>query len=153
MKKTIQLLTLLVLTTVIALSMVACGSAYGKVEKALVDIGYAVVESDTSADAMEGESDVAVTTHVLTNKDSLGLLEIAKLNVVIVFEFKATDDMKEFYTDSSTMQGLVADIEKDGSAEEFYNALVEKGYAKGNCLVISTNVLQSETVRNAIKAA
>lgn len=151
MKKVAKILVL-VLTLVLSLTMVAC-SSYKKVEKALVDIGYAVIESDTTAENMKEESDVAVKMHILSNKDSIKFTETLKLNIVIVLEFKATDDMIEYYKDSDTMQGLVQDVKDDGSAKEFYDSLVEKGLAKGNCLVISTNPLAAETVMNAIKNA
>ena len=89
MKKLMKIATLLCLVLALALSAAACSSAYQKIEKALTDIGYSVVESDDKADDMKEESEVAVTVHILSNKQ--------KLNAVIVFEFKATDDMIEFY--------------------------------------------------------
>ena len=74
-----------------------------------------------------------------------------KYNVVIVFEFNSTKEMLEFYEESNTMQGLIQDIQEDGTAEEFYNDLVDKGYAKGNCLIMSTNLLVAGDVCDAIK--
>lgn len=145
MKKLMKIATVLCLVLALALSAAACSSAYQKIEKALTDIGYSVVESDDKADDMKEESEVAVTVHILSNKQ--------KFNAVIVFEFKATDDMIEFYKDSSTMQGLVQDVKDDGTAEEFYNALVEKGIAKGNCMVMSVNPLAASEVMEAVKNA
>ena len=152
MKKITKLITLFVLICA-CLAMSAC-SSYNKVEKALEEIGYVAVETtNENAEKMEEESEVAVTTHLFSNKDSLEGLGFAKLNVVIVLEFKATDDMKEFYEESATLQGLVQDVKEDGSAQEFYDDLVEKGFAKGNCLIISTNILAMEEVCEAIKNA
>lgn len=151
MKKLIKIVSMLLLASTF-LFLVAC-SSFGKIEKALQEIGYAVIETDDKAEQIEEESEVAVTTYVFSNKDSLALTEFAKINLVFVFEFKATEDMKEFYEDSSTLQGLVEDVKEDGSAEEFYDALVEKGLAKGNCLVISTNILVASEVADAIKNA
>ena len=51
------------------------------------------------------------------------------------------------------MQGLVQDVKDDGTAEEFYNALVEKGIAKGNCMVMSVNPLAASEVMEAVKNA
>lgn len=153
MKKLAKILTL-TLAFVLCLGMFAC-SSYGKVEKALVNIGYAKVETDDAgtSDKMQDESDVAVKVHLFSNKDSLKATEIYKLSMVIVFEFNATEDMKKFYTESETMQGLVKDVQDEGSAEEFYNALVEKGLANGNCLVLSVNPVVYEEVANAVKNA
>ena len=153
MKKITKLLVLLCLVTAIAVSMVACGSTYGKVEGALKNIGYKVVQTSNEAEDIEEESDVAVTAHILSNADSLTITEIAKLNVVIVFEFNTTDEMLEMYKESDTLQGFVKDVAEDGSAQEFYNELVQKGYANGNCLVISTNPIAAEDVKTAIKNA
>ena len=154
MKKLLNSVALVLLTLVLSVSLVAC-SSYGKVEKALKNIGYTVIESSDKADDMEEESDVAVTVHVFSNADSLSMIETGKLNTVIVMEFKATEDMKEFYQDSNTMQGLIEDVQEDGSAEDFYNSLVEKGYANGNCLVISITFSSesAQAVRNAVKNA
>lgn len=152
MKKLLMTITSIALLLTLSLSLVAC-SSYGKIEKALEKIGYAKVESSQEAEKMEEESDIAVTMHVFSNKDSLGLTDALKINVVIVMEFKSTDEMKEYYEDSDTLQGLVKDIKEDGSAKEFYDSLVEKGYANKNCLVISVNPLASDAVKDAVKNA
>lgn len=143
MKKLTKLLTL-VLVIALSLTMVAC-SSYKKVEKALVDIGYETIEEtdNATADKMKDESDVAVKMHLLSKG----------LSVVCVFEFKATDDMIEYYKESKTMQGFIEDVKDDGSAKEFYDDLVEKGLAKGNCLVLCFNPFEAQTVADAIKNA
>ena len=154
MKKSIRLINLL-LVLVIAATLVGC-STFNKVDKALVEIGYEKIENSDEAEDMEKESEeseVAITVHAYSNANSLSALEIAKINIVLVLEFKATEDMKAYYEDSATLQGLVKDMEEDGSAEEFYNKLVEKGYANGNCLVISFNPLSADAVKEAIKNA
>lgn len=152
MKKLTKALTLLLIVAITA-TLVACNT-FGKVQKALEEIGYKAVEtSNDTAEDMENESEVAVTVHLFSNADSISVAEFAKINTVIVFEFKATKDMIEFYKDSDTMQGLIKDMKEDGTAEEFYNELVEKGYANGNCLVMSINFLASDEVCEAIKNA
>ena len=57
------------------------------------------------------------------------------------------EDMKKAYEDSNTMQGLIKDIQKNDDAKAFYDALVEAGYANGNCLVFPLSVLQSEFIK------
>ena len=154
MKKSIRLLTFLLILT-IAITLVGC-STFNKVDKALTEIGYEKIESnddakDTKKDAEESE--YSITVHVYSNKNNVSVAEILKFNTVMVLEFKATKDMKEYYEQSNTLQGLIKDIEEDGSAEEFYNKLVEKGYANGNCLVFSFNLLVADEVKTAIKGA
>ncbi len=147
-------ITSIALLLTLSLSLVAC-SSYNKIEKALEKIGYAKIESSQEAEDMEKESEVAVTMHVFSNKDSLSLTEIGKLNTVIVMEFKSTDEMKAYYEDSNTLQGFIEDIKKDGSAKEFYDSLVEKGYANKNCLVISITLSKTsaDAVKDAVKNA
>lgn len=144
MKKLLMTITSIALLLTLSLSLVAC-SSYGKIEKALEEIGYTKVESSQEAEDIEKESEVPVTMHVFSNT--------AKFDMVIVMEFKSTDEMKEYYEDSDTLQGLVKDIKEDGSAKEFYDSLVEKGYANKNCLVISVNPLVADAVKTAVKNA
>ena len=154
MKKSIRLLTFLLVLT-IAITLVGC-SSFNSVNKALEEVGYAKIESDKSAEDAKKEaedSEYAIKVHLYSNAGSISALELVKLNIVMVFEFKATQDMKDYYEQSDTLQGLIKDIQEDGSAEEFYNKLVEKGYANGNCLVISTNPLSADEVKTAIKGA
>ena len=154
MKKSIRLLTFLLVLT-IAITLVGC-SSFNSVNKALEEVGYAKIESDKSAEDAKKEaedSEYAIKVHLYSNAGSISALELVKLNIVMVFEFKATQDMKDYYEQSDTLQGLIKDIQEDGSAEEFYNKLVVKGYANGNCLVISTNPLSADEVKTAIKGA
>ena len=142
MKKLVKILTV-ILALAFALGMVSC-SKYNSVKKALEGIGYEVIETNSQAEDMQEESQVAVNPHVFKNE--------SKLTVVIVFEFNKTEEMLEFYKDSNTMQGIVSDIKEDGSAQEFYNELVEKGYAKGTCLIMPIG-LDFKNVLTAIKNA
>ena len=151
MKRFTKALTLLLIVAATA-TLVACNT-FGKVQKALENIGYKAIETNSTAQDMEEESDVAVKVHLFSNKETINIAESLKFNVVIVFEFKATKDMIEFYKDSETMQGLLKDIQEDGTAEAFYSELVEKGYANGNCLVMSTNFNVRSEVCEAIKNA
>ena len=47
----------------------------------------------------------------------------------------------------------ISDVKEDGTAEEFYNSLVEKGFANGNCIVISTNPVCLSEICEIIKNA
>ncbi len=149
MKKLLRTTTLLIVLTML-LNLVAC-SSLGKVQKALEDKGYAIVENEENDASKEAKDDERVTNfHVFTNKDSLSLADAYKLTLVVVTEFKATDDLIDYYKDSETMQGIIADIKEDGTAEQIYNDLKEAGLACGNCLITPIG-LDAENVLNAIK--
>ena len=148
MKKFTKILAL-VLVACMAVCMMAC-STYGKVEKAFTNEGYTVCETsqNNSAEQIEKDcedNDTAVTVHLLYKG----------ITFVMVLEFKATDDMIEFYQDSNTAQGFIKDVQEDGTAKEFYDSLVEKGYANGNCLVIPLTIIPSSynEVLNIVKNA
>lgn len=151
MKKMIRTISL-ILIFALALSLTAC-SSYGKVEKALKGIGYAVVENSNEAENYTKDTEIPVTAHILTNKDSLEGIDKAKTNVVVVLEFKATEDLVNFYKESNAFQGLIEDAKEDGTIEEIYNALAENGFVNGNCIVISTNPVAMLEVCEAVKNA
>ena len=151
MKKLIRTISL-ILIFALALSLTAC-SSYGKVEKALKGIGYAVVENSSESENYTKDTEIPVTAHILTNKDSLEGIEKAKTNVVVVLEFNATEDLVNFYKESNAFQGLIEDAKEDGTIEEIYNALAENGFVNGNCFVISTNPVAMLVVCEAVKNA
>ena len=146
MKKTIKILSL-ILVFVLSFSMMAC-SSFGKVEKILNELGYVEMNASEEGEQIQKESEVVVSAHFFSNAESISALELYKLTTVVVFEFNSTDDMLEFYNDSETLQGLMKDIEKEGSAKEFYNELKDEGFAKGNCLIIPVG-LDAENVLDA----
>lgn len=146
MKKTIKILSL-ILVFVLCFSMMACAS-FGSVEKTLNELGYIEMNASEEGEQMQEESEIPVTPHFFSNAESISALELYKLTTVVVFEFKSTDDMIEFYKDSDTLQGLLKDIEEEGSAKEFYNELRDEGFAKGNCLIIPIG-LDAENVLDA----
>lgn len=147
MKKFFKLTALLVAVLAMTFVLTACGSSFGKVEKALEGIGYEKIESTSAADSYTSETDVPVEAACFKKVDGLNT------NFVVVLEFEATEDMKEFYTDSEAFRGLIKDIQDEGSAEEFHKSLEDAGLAKGNCLVFSINPLEHNAVTNAIKNA
>ena len=151
MKKLFKLTSLLLLVTML-FNLVAC-SSFGKISKALEDVGYAQIQneeesSDVANDAKEDESVTKV--YVFTNAESLSLLEAAKITLVTVIEFNATEDLVEYFKDNNTLQGIVEDIKEDGTAEEIYNELKDAGLACGNCLIAPLG-LDAKNVLNAIK--
>ena len=147
MKKFFKVTALLIATLALCMFLTACSSSFKKVEKALEDISYEKIESTSAANEYTNGTDVAVDATCFKKVDGL------KTNIVIVLEFEATDDMKEFYKDSDAFRGLVKDIKDEGTAEEFHTALENAGLAKGNCLVFSINPLEYSAVTSAIKNA
>ena len=151
MKKSLKLIALSLIIA-FALNLVAC-STYSKVQKALEDIGYAVVETSEQGDEVkeEAENDERViNAHILSNKDSLTGLENIYLTTVIVLEFKATEDLVEYLKEDSVAQGFIDEVREDGTVEEIYNELKENGFANGNCLIIPIG-LGADAVTDAIK--
>lgn len=152
MKRFSKLIAML-LVVVSAISLAACSSKYGALKKAFEEKGYTESEqvetwSETIKNEIKGEDGEMVTNiHVFTKANFLAS------DVVLILEFKATDDMLEFYKESKTFQGAVADIKENDDAKAFYNALVDAGYANGNCLVFSTNPLNMNEVTTIVKGA
>ena len=134
MKKLLKLSTLL-LTLVLLFNFAAC-SSFGKVEKALKGAGYAKIEIEENDVYNEAKDDERVTNvHLFSNKDSLSGIELAKLTIVVVIEFRATDELVDYFKESDTLKGLVKDIKEDGTADEIYNALKTAGLVHENCIV------------------
>lgn len=126
MKKIFKILFVSILA-VFLLSSVGC-SAYDSLEKALTDKGYKVTISSPEGEAIRGESQIEVKLHSFYNvKTTTG---------VAVFEFKNTDKMKDFCSQSQTLNDLVELSYQEDSSQEFYKELQNSGYAHGNCLII-----------------
>ena len=148
MKKLFKLSTLL-LTFAMLFNFVAC-SSFGSVKKALEKAGYATIQSENNNISNEAKDDERVTNiHIFTNKDSLSGLELAKLTIVVVIEFKSTKELVEYYKESDTLKGIVSDIKEDGTADELYNALKEAGLVHKNCIVAPLG-LDAENVLKVI---
>lgn len=141
------------LVVVSAISLAACSSKYGALKKAFEENGYTESEqvetwSETIKNELKGEDGEMVTNiHVFIKKAGL------TSDVVLILEFKATDDMLEFYKESNTFQGVVKDIKENDDAKAFYNALVDAGYANGNCLVFPSYPLNINEVTTIVKGA
>ncbi len=127
------LLTLFVL--MLAVSLVGCGSTYGKIKSAFEEKGYTeveYVESDEEKAMKEElkEEGIEYTVHELEEDGLLGK------KTVYVFEFTNVDGLKK----ALTQEGDFADMmkafleEADTSYEEIYNELEEMGFVNGNCM-------------------
>ena len=150
MKKILKLSALL-LTIMMMLNLVAC-SSFSKVKSALEDAGYAIVTNEENNVSKEAKNDERVTNlHVFTNAQSLTALEVLKVTIVVVIEFKATEELVEYFQESDTLQGLVTDIKEDGTADEIYAELKAAGLVHKNCIVAPIG-LDATNVLNIIKA-
>lgn len=126
----------LALTLVLALSLVACANTYPSIKKAFEAEGYTQSETAEAVitdltNATQGDAkNIAITPHVLIKG---GLITG---NKAVILEFKATDDMIDYYKNNEIVRDAVSAIANDEDAKTFYNSLVEAGYANGNCLLI-----------------
>lgn len=149
MKKITKIVSL-VLVLVMALTMLAsCGSKYSAIEKAFVDAGY---ENNTTFTGVMNtikeelaKDEYAVEIHMLTKKSN-------GLTSAIVIEFKSTKEIVEYYESSATAQGLVKDVSENEDVKKMYNALVNAGYANGNCLVLPASIIYINEITNIVKS-
>lgn len=149
MKKLTKIVSL-ALVLVMALTMLAsCGSKYSAIEKAFIDAGY---ENNTTFTGVMNtikeelaKDEYAVEIHMLTKKSN-------GLTSAIVIEFKSTKELVEYYESSATAQGLVKDVSENEDVKKMYNALVNAGYANGNCLVLPASILYINEITNIVKS-
>lgn len=159
MKKMTKIMAAL-LVVVSMLSLVACSSKYGALKKAFEKEGYTESEqvetwSEKIKNELKGKDGEMVTNvHVFYKKTTTDTTigDLLSKNVVLILEFKATEDMLEFYKESNTAQGAVKDIQNSEDAKAFYQSLVDAGYANGNCLVLAIG-LDTASVREIVKKA
>ncbi len=137
--KTITKILSLMLVLTLSISMMAC-SSYGKVEKALNELGYSVIEGNDADKQSSNYEDMESVTdvHVLSKKVDAGLVDIPLY--VIVLEFKSTDELVEAYKESNTLQGIIEDINESEDAKELYNQLQENGFVCGNCMILAISL-------------
>lgn len=153
MKKLLKLTSLLLIVALI-LNVAACASSYGKIQKALENAGYSVVEemeslTDSTKEKLEKEADekLALEIHVFKKIDGFSSA------LVLVLEFSATEDLVEYVKGSETAQGFIKDVASDEDVNAFYNTLVEEGYANGNCLVFAISLTETDNVKELVKNA
>ena len=134
---------------VIALmSFTSCTSNYSKLEKAFNEKGYKENEKlSEAADKIKAElnkEDYAVELHLLTKDNNI--------SSVLIVEFKSTKELAEAYENSETVKGFVKDVKSNEDVNKVYDALVEAGYASGNCLAIPLTILYINEVTNIVKS-
>ncbi len=148
MKKTAKIVSIMLVVIMAVMTLVSC-SKYPSLKSAFEKKGYK--ENTQLEDVSEKikkeleENNLVVTLHLLT-KESNGITS------VLIVEFQSTDKMQEAYKDSNTIQGLIKDIKSNDDANAFYDALVEAGYACGNCLAIPLSLLYVNEITTIVKS-
>ena len=150
MKKLTKIVSLALVLIMAVMMLASCGgSKYPAIEKAFVDAGY---ENNTTFTGVMNtikeelaKDEYAVELHMLTKKSN-------GLTSAIVIEFKSTKELVEYYESSATAQGLVKDISENEDVKKMYNALVDAGYANGNCLVLPASLLYINEITNIVKS-
>lgn len=132
MKKLVKVLSL-ALVAVALFSLVACNS-YPNVKKAFENEGY------SESTALEGAMS-SLKTSLEKEETSINihyLYKIADLRGALIIEFKATQDMKDAIANNSELQTQLKGIVNDTDVQNLYQAAVDKGIVKGNCLLVPT---------------
>ena len=148
MKKLVKILALS-LVLVFTFALVACGSnSYSKIEKAFINEGYTVESKmDSLATAAKSELEkegIAVEAHTLKiAEDNNG---VVNYDYVVILELKKSDDVATACEKSATLKSII----KDATT---YDALVEKGWANGNCIVFGVTATSRSAVKKIVKAA
>ena len=153
MKKFVRIIAVALLA-VMALSLVACSSSFGKIKSNFEKNGYVYVEDDDgngifdsfTADLEEGE--ISCTLHVFKaaekekeeNNSSLGSLIGGAIDSLVnavdycgVIEFKSDKDMQKALADNETLKGLIADAQ-------------DSDLVNGNCILITCLVNIEEKI-------
>ena len=146
MKKLTKILSL-ILALAMAISLVACANSYGKIKRAFEKAGYEVIETEETANWEEWTSEYGCKVHYFQKTE--GILK----QPAIILEFKATDDMLDLYKNNEEVRVFLQDASNNEDAKEFYNSLVEKGYANGNCMVIPLSLTGYQSVLDIVKNA
>lgn len=150
MKKLTKIVSLALVLVMAVMMLASCGgSKYPAIEKAFVDAGY---ENNTTFTGVMNtikeelaKEEYAVELHMLTKKSN-------GLTSAIVIEFKSTKELVEYYESSATVQGLIKDVYENEDVNKMYNALVNAGYANGNCLVVPASILYINEITNIVKS-
>ena len=150
MKKLTKIVSLALVLVMAVMMLASCsGSKYPAIEKAFVDAGY---ENNTTFTGVMNtikeelaKDEYAVEIHMLTKKSN-------GLTSAIVIEFKSTKELVEYYESSATVQGLIKDVSENEDVNKMYNALVNAGYANGNCLVLPASILYINEITNIVKS-
>ena len=148
MKKVSKIFVAVLCVCLSIVTLTAC-SKYNALLKAFEKEGYKEVTTYDDKDSEKGKKDIE-------EKDSAAKLHllVAENNIthVLIVEFKSTKKMVEYYKDSETVKGFVKDVKDNEDVQAMYNALVDAGYANGNCLVIPISVLKINEITNIVKS-
>lgn len=150
MKKVTRIVALAMMLVLCVAALTACSNKYPQLKSAFEKEGFEenqAVEGTAEQIKKDLEKDeLEVNVHILTNSS-----ETLKPSVMII-EFKATEDLVKAYKDSNTMQGLVKDVKEDEDTQAMYQALVDAGFACGNCLCIPLSVVYYKTITGIVKS-
>lgn len=148
--KKLSKLCALALLVVMSLSLVACANTYPNIKKAFEKEGYKQSETveglarDFKSVTNKDGKEIAVTAHALVKNG----------NTAFILEFKATDEMIDYYKNNEVVRNAVKDVTSDEDAQAFYNALKEKGYANGNCMLVPVSITgNTQEMRDIMKKA
>lgn len=142
MKNLTRVLALVLLVAAMATMLVSCNK-YPSLKKAFEKEGY------TESSAIEGVfEDIRKALEKEELSVNLHLMTKGIVNSALIIEFKATEDMKKAYDENAMIRDFVKNVTEDEDAKAFVKALEDAGYAKGNCLVLSS----SSEVRTIVKS-
>ena len=147
--KKLSKVTALLLVVVSALSFVACSNKYGALKSAFEKAEWQENSSFTGvAETIKEElakEEYEVELHLFTKKSN-------GVSSALIVEFKATKELVQAYKDNEMIRDLVAGVTEDEDVNKIYNTLVEKGYAKGNCLVVPMSILYASEITDIVKS-
>ena len=131
MKKFVRLIAL-ALVAVMALSLVACGSSFGKIKSNFEKNGYTYVEDANSEEKSKmitaelENGDITCTPHLFKTDGFVGFDVYA-----LVLEFGSDKDMQKAMDESETIKGIIKDAQKS----ELVN---------GNCLLVPISLTKAD---------
>ena len=132
MKTMTRVIAVSLVAVMLLLTLVACGSVFGKVKKNFEDAGYTYVSEDedgnSTAKAIAGElegGEFNCTFHFF-KKDGL-LLD----KYCMILEFESDKALKDAFSEdgSATLKGLVNDIQ-------------ESNWVRDNCVIIPLSITE-----------
>lgn len=150
MKNNVSKVLAVALTVLLAAALlVSCSSKYKTLENAFVKAGYAVNEDFTAlADSIKSKlekEEYAVEMHMLT--------KTGPITSVLIIEFRTTKELVDAYRDNENIRDLVRAAAEDEDVQKAYAKLVEKGFAKGNCLVVPLSIFYIDEITEIVKNA
>lgn len=149
MKKLTKILSVVMVLVMATMLLASCSSKYSALKSAFEAKGF---EENTTFTGVSnkikeelGKEEYAVELHLLTDKSN-------GLTSALIIEFKSTKELVEAYEDCATLQGLVKDISESEDTQKVYDAMVNAGYAKGNCLIVPLSILYASDITDIVKS-